>query len=192
MGKKKLIIGGENMQVYLALYGVVGEDYKYLIAQKNEKAKFFGKKIFVKGKKINGPCSWVFPGGKARLGKKLLCEAYREFWEETGIKKNEIKDRKEIGIGNHQYKVFFVYCTNLQDIVTKINNNLGDSDFVTDDELNCALLATKQEALNYFYTTKEDSSWFIAAIIYFSNQYLDGSNTKALWKINDFPDNDDV
>lgn len=182
-----------KMQVYLALYGIVDKKYRFLIAQKNKKARFYGKKKFPNGINIkNGPCSWVFPGGKARPGKKPLCEAYREFKEETGIDKVVIEKGEVIGIGNQQYKVFFVCCSNLQDIVTKIKNNLRNSEFVKDDELYIALLATRQEALNYFQSTEEYSSWFIDALNYFYNHHLGGSNAKAIWEINDFPDSFEV
>lgn len=188
MGKKKLTIGGKKMQVYLALYGLVDGKTKYLVAQKNKYAYFYGEEIFPLGKYIeHGAKSWVFPGGKAK-NRRYIFNAYREFKEETGIAYSEIeKDGAEIGIGDSKYIVYFVKCKNLQELVNTAKFNLHKQNYVTDDELDNVEIVTANEAIRLFEKDLINSSWFKEAITTFIKKgYTKRGN--AIWKINLFPD----
>lgn len=155
------------MQVYLALYGLIGVEYKYLVAKKNCCARFYDHKRYKKAIPIpsdHGPNSWVFPGGSANSINHLQ-EAYREFEEETGIQEMMIeKDGNAISIKTKRYTVFFVKCFNLVDIFNKAYNNLGNIEIIKDDELFTVELVTSQIALSYFKESYNNSSWFIYAL----------------------------
>lgn len=156
------------MQVYLALYGAVSEETKFLIAKKNMFAHFFDKKKMRNPEPIkNGPGSWVFPGGRAGKQEDYLQGAYREFYEETGILEKDILHSNPPTCIGTNYKVFFVNCYNLQEIVEKISSNLHNSSYITDDELDSVKLATADESIKLFKESGELSSWFLCAITNF-------------------------
>lgn len=154
------------MQVYLALYGVVGGEHKFLIAKKNCCSRFYNHKRLQNQLKItNGPGSWVFPGGKAE-NLQHLQEAYREFKEETGVCEREICTFGKVDCitDNKFFKIFFVYCTNIEKVAELVYLNLGNIAKVKDDELFTAVLSTLDEATMLFLESGEDSSWFNIAI----------------------------
>lgn len=176
MGKKKLTIGGKKMQVYLALYGVVDGEHRFLICKKNCCARFYNHKKLPEPKPIpvnHGPKSWVFPGGYSDGIDNSLNEACREFEEETGVKKEEILTTGEIDTISDEanYIVHFVYCLNLEIIARTIEHNLGNIDKVKDDELYTAMLATADQASHLFKSSGWVSSWFYDALTEY-NRFL--------------------
>lgn len=174
------------MYVYLALYGVVGGQYKYFVAQKNEYAQFFNHDLEQAHDIIHGPNSWVFPGGKALDND--LSDAYREFEEETGVSESDIDSFGYVDTitNGSDYKVFFVYCQNIEDVLVWASDNLGYVEIVQDDELSKVQLVTSKEAINLFLKTPKDSSWFIEALLEFMDRKKN-CYSQIFWMEESFP-----
>ena len=162
------------MQVYLALYGVVGGEHKFLICKKNCCARFYNHiRKDVPEPIIHGPNTWVFPGGYSD-GINHLQEAYREFEEETGVREGElwIKGDEDKITDDANYIVYFAHCINLDNVAGTIYHNLGNIDKVKDDELFTVMLATADQTSRLFESSGWESSWFNDALKEFNKILL--------------------
>lgn len=143
------------MQVYVIVWQQSGTFKNVLVAMKKVRGARFGGQAINQPRILNYAGQWVFPGGRVENNQTPEQAAYREFFQETGIRLGwDVVTTQFNSFG--EYGILYVQSVNIHLMAVRINDNLA-SDNTLDDELQHVVVLQASHVYALFTTWIQQS-----------------------------------